>query len=125
MQKIRTVLIVEDELSLRRILKNELEKQGIAVIEAENGIAALPIALQEHPDLILLDVIMPKMHGIEFLDKVKNDEWGKTVPVVVLTNFAEDPKVVEAVREGRCEVLSKSDVKLSQIIELVKLKVGE
>lgn len=124
MEKIRTVLIVEDELSLRRILKTELEKQGIAVLEADNGETAMRLAMNEHPDLILLDVIMPKMHGITFLEKVKNDEWGKRVPVIVLTNFAEDPKVVEAVREGKCELLSKTDVKLSEIIETVKLKIG-
>ncbi len=124
MKSIKTVLLVEDEDSLRRILKNELERNGIAVLEAENGEVGLPIALEQHPDLVLLDVIMPKMHGMAMLQKLQSDEWGKTVPVIILTNFAEDPRVVEAVREGKCSLLSKSDVKLTEIVEAIKLKIG-
>ncbi|MFA6553404.1 MAG: response regulator [Patescibacteria group bacterium] len=124
MKAIKTVLLIEDEESLRRILKNELEQNGIAVLEAENGEIGLPMALENHPDLILLDVIMPKMHGMAVLQKLQTDEWGKAVPVIVLTNFGEDPRVVEAVREGKCTLLSKSDVKLTEIVEAIRLRIG-
>jgi CheY-like chemotaxis protein len=123
MKDLKTILLVEDEASLRRILKDELQKAGIAVLEAENGVVGLPMALENHPDLILLDVLMPKMNGLAVLQKLQSDGWGKTVPVIILTNFAEDPRVLEAVRERKCMLLSKSDVKLTEIVEAIKLKI--
>ncbi|MDD5040622.1 MAG: response regulator [Patescibacteria group bacterium] len=120
----KKVLIVEDDESVRRVLHNELEKQGVAVLEAENGEAAFMSALKDHPDLILLDVIMPKMHGMDLLRKLREDDWGKNVPIILLTNFADDPRVVEAVKEGRCELLSKAEAKLDDIIQKVRERVG-
>jgi len=119
----KKILIVEDDKAVRSILSNELKRLEYAVFEAENGEAAVALALIEHPDLILLDVVMPKMYGTEMLRKLQEDMWGKTVPVVLLTNFADDPEVIQAVKEGRCEVLSKSDTKLDDIIKKVHEKL--
>lgn len=124
MSEQKKILIVEDDKSVRVVLGNELKRLGYAIFEAENGEAAVALALIEHPDLILLDVVLPKMHGIEMLRKLQEDMWGKTVPVVLLTNFADDPEVVQAVKEGRCEILSKSDTKLDDIINKVHEKIG-
>lgn len=121
----KKILIVEDDKAVRVVLGNEMKRLGYAIFEAENGEAAVALALIEHPDLILLDVVMPKMHGIEMLRKLQEDMWGKTVPIVLLTNFADDPEVVQAVQEGRCEVLSKSDTKLDDILNKVHEKIGE
>lgn len=118
--KIKKVLLVEDEEPVRRVIRAALEAAGIAVIEADNGEVATQLAFQERPDLIMLDVLMPKMHGMEALQKLKEDSWGKTVPVVLLTNVADDPAVQEAVRSGRATLLNKAEVKLDEIIVAVK-----
>ncbi len=120
----KKILIVEDDKAVRSILRNELKRLEYAVFEAENGEAAVALALIEHPDLILLDVVMPKMYGTEMLRKLQEDMWGKTVPVVLLTNYADDPEVIQAVKEGRCHVLSKADTKLDDIIKKVHEKIG-
>lgn len=115
---------MEDDESIRKILRNEFDKVGILVFESENGEKAMELAYSEHPDLILLDYLMPKMHGMEMLRKLHEDEWGKKVPVILLTNFPDDPKVKEAVKEGKCELLRKSEVKLEDVIKKVKEKIG-
>ncbi|MFA5134376.1 MAG: response regulator [Patescibacteria group bacterium] len=121
----KKILIVEDDQSVRVVLGNEFRRMGYQIIEAENGEAAVALALAEHPNLILLDVIMPKMHGMDMLRKLQENEWGKSVPVVLLTNFFDDPRVMEAVKEGRCELLSKSEAKLEDIVNKVQEKIGE
>lgn len=120
----KKVLIVEDEEAVRRLIKAELEKRDFIVIEADNGETATQLAFQERPDLIMLDVIMPKMHGIEALQKLKEDSWGKSVPVILLTNFADDPAVQAAVTSGRASLLNKSETKLEDIIRMVEDRLG-
>lgn len=119
----KKVLIVEDEESIRTMLKTALEKSGISVLEAPNGEAAMEIALAEHPGVIMLDVIMPRMHGIDFLDALQADAWGKSVPVILLTNYAEDPRVVKVVGAKRCELMRKEESRIEDIIEKVKSKL--
>ncbi|MFZ6036324.1 MAG: response regulator [Patescibacteria group bacterium] len=120
----QTVLLVEDEEPIRRIIRRELEKTGLRVLEADNGETATMIAFQERPQLILLDVLMPKMHGMEMLQRLKEDTWGKHVPVILLTNVADDPRVQDAVRTGRAQLLSKAETKLEDIIKAVREKIA-
>ncbi len=119
----KKVLLAEDDASVRQVLRKELERDSIAVIEAADGQEALDKALAERPNVILLDVIMPKMHGMEILRKIQEDEWGKDVPIILLTNFADDPKVAEAVKEGRCELINKAETNLTAILKAIKDKL--
>ncbi len=119
----KKVLIVEDDNSVRKILMEELGKLSLKVLEADNGETAVKIALEQKPDLIILDVIMPKMHGIDMMRQLEKDEWGRNVQVLLLTNFADDPKVQEAVKQERCDILSKGDTNLKNILTKVKEKL--
>ena len=119
----KKVLIVEDDESIRKVLKMELEKEGIVVFQAENGEEAIKLAEAEKPNVLLLDIIMPKMHGMDMMRKIQENEWGKNIPIIILTNFADDPRVIEAVREGRCDLLKKAESKLEDIISKVKEKL--
>lgn len=119
----KKILIVEDDDAVRKILVAELEKSGVIVSEANNGEVAVEMALSKKPDLIILDVIMPKMHGIDMLRELEKDEWGRQVKVLLLTNFADDPRVLEAVKQERCDLLSKADTNLSKILAVVKKKL--
>lgn len=87
MQTQKTVLIIEDEKSLRDAVVDILRMRGIRPLSAKNGKEGMKLALAEHPDLILLDLIMPEMDGLEALQKIREDAWGLNVPVIILTNL--------------------------------------
>lgn len=115
------ILIIEDELSLQQALKEKLNMSGFAVITATNGKEGLKKALEEHPQLIILDVLMPKMDGMTMLRELRNDVWGAEVPVIVLTNKnADDEIVTQIVDDQPAYYLIKSDTSLHDIIEKVK-----
>ena len=124
MENNKKILIVEDEVSLRNALCNKLAREGFSTLEAKNGEEGLEVALREHPDLILLDIIMPKMDGISMLKKLREDEWGKRVPVIVLTNLSDMEKVAEVAEGGAFDYLIKADWKLEDVVNKVKQKLN-
>ena len=115
-----TVLVVEDDVSLLNALVDKFSREGFSVLEAKNGEEGLEIALQKHPDVILLDVVMPKMDGMTMLKRLRENEWGKTAGVIILTNLSELAKVSEAVTHGSFEYLVKSDWKIEDVVAKVK-----
>ena len=120
----KTVLIVEDEVSLIIALRDKFFHEGFTVLEAKNGEEGLGVALDKHPDMILLDIIMPVMDGITMLKKLRESgEWGKTAQVIILTNLNEAEKVSEAMAAGTYEYLVKSDWKIADIVNKVKEKL--
>ena len=119
-----TVLIVEDEQSLRQTLVDKLTREGFDVLEAKNGEEGLERALKKHPDLILLDIIMPVMDGMTMMKKIHEDKWGRGVPVIMLTNLSDIERVSKAVESGVYEYLIKSDWKIGDLVKRVKEKLG-
>jgi len=119
------ILIVEDEAPLLRILGDELTQEKFMVFEAKNGEEGLEIALREHPDLIMLDIMMPKMDGMTMLKKLREDPWGKDASVLILTNSENDAlKTVEALRHRVYEFLVKTRWKLGDVVKRVHEKLG-
>src|SRR5258706_3077762 len=84
-----TVLIVEDEKTLVSAIQRKLQTEGFETLVAMDGIDALGKARSAHPDLILLDIILPQLDGLSVLEQLRQDEWGKNVPVIMLTNLAQ------------------------------------
>ncbi len=121
----KKILFVEDEESTRKALGIKLEEAGFEVLLAEEGEKGLKMAQENNPDLIISDVIMPKMHGIDMLNILKAEKWGKNIPVVILTNYAEDPKVLEAEKNKKCTVLNKTKCKLSDVIKAVNEELSK
>lgn len=111
----KRVLVIEDEPLLTKALHNKLHHEGLIVLEGADGQQGLDIALKEHPDLILLDIIMPIMDGITVLKKLREDAWGKTVPVIILTNLSDAEKLIESEKNGVTDYLIKSDWKLEDL----------
>ena len=99
------ILIVDDDMINRKLLNVLLKKNGYETVEAENGMEALTIIKQDHIDMVLLDVFMPIMDGIDLLKVLKQDENLKNIPVAILTT--DDTKKTEALNLGACEVLIK------------------
>jgi len=123
----KTVLvieIVEDEPSVKSVLADKLHKEGFSVIEATNGKEGLDLALQKHPDLILLDIKMPVMGGIEMLKLLRSDSWGKQVPVMVLSNLNDVNVIADAMDRSTFEYFVKADIKLQDVIEKIKQRLN-
>ncbi|MFA6098694.1 MAG: response regulator [Patescibacteria group bacterium] len=123
MSNSKKVLLIEDEKSIREALKKAFSGTDLNILEAENGEVGLGLAKLEKPDLILLDIVMPKMHGIDMLDQLQGQSWGKSIPVIILTNYADDPRVQRAVDAGRVEMLSKTQCHLNDVVKKVKEKL--
>lgn len=118
----KKILIVEDEEAIQRAISETFANQAFATLTANDGEEGLSISLKEHPDLILLDILMPKMDGMIMLQKLRLDEWGKTVPVIILTNVSPNSNsVINSVLQNEpAYYLVKSDVKLEGIVDKVK-----
>jgi len=120
----KRILIVEDDLALIRALADKFLSEGFDVLEAKNGEEGLVVALQENPDLILLDIVMPRMDGLTMLKELRNDERGQEVPVIVLSNLTDTAKTADMVDEGVMDYLIKSDWKLEDVVKKVKQTLG-
>lgn len=119
----KTILVVEDEAPMLAVLSDNLEAEGFSVFKATNGAEGLDLAQSKHPDLILLDIMMPQMNGLAMLEKLRADEWGKKVPVIILTNFGDNEKVAEALIDDVSEYFVKANIKMEEIIARVKEKL--
>ena len=123
--KKQTILIVDDEISLLTALRDKLTRENFATLEAKNGEEWLEIALSEHPDLILLDIVMPKMDGMAMLKKLREDAWGKNAKVIMLTNLSDIKNVVNAINQQSYDYLVKSDWKLEDVVAKIRQRLGE
>lgn len=119
----KKILVVEDETALKSALSEILADEGFAVFEAEDGAKGLSLAKSEHPDIILLDIFMPKMGGLEMLAELRKDAWGKNVPVVLLTNSSSAESVATALDGNVTDYLIKAEWDLADIVKKVKEKL--
>ena len=117
-----TILVAEDEQDLREAIATSLKAVGYEVIEAANGEEALDKYRTSHPNLVLLDLNMPKMHGLEVLKHIRADEAGKTLPVTILTAQDDIASISDATVIGgfHTDYLPKANRSLKQIIEHIE-----
>lgn len=115
----KKILVVEDDPKMIRMLIDALKKENFETIEATNGEEGLKSALELKPDLILLDIIMPIMDGLTMLHKLKAEDRGKNIPVIVLTNSDDFNKIAEAVEKGICSYMVKSDFTIEDLVKRV------
>jgi len=115
-----SILIVEDDTSLRFALGNKLIAEGYQVFQAQDGKEGLEIALKEHPNLMLVDIVMPIMDGMTMIKKLRKDEWGSGAKAIILTNLSDAEKTAEAIDRGVYDILVKSDWKLEDVVNKIK-----
>lgn len=118
------ILIVEDEEHLSGVLHDEFAKAGFTVSRAKDGEEGLKAVEASKPDLILLDIMMPKMDGIAMLKKVGANTDLKNIPVVVLTNLSDTSTVAQALENGAYDYLVKSDSNPNEIVKRVREKLA-
>lgn len=122
----KVLLIVEDEESLSGLLHDAFVKEGFAVMRASNGKEGLAEALVNHPSAVLLDIMLPGMDGLEVLSKLREDTWGKNVPVVMLTNLSPDNKILENINKNEPSYyVVKVDSSIDDIVSKVKAAISE
>ncbi|MEI6478789.1 MAG: response regulator [bacterium] len=116
------LLVVEDEKILAKTMEEKLLSEGFQVIKAYDGVEGLHLATAEHPDLILLDLLLPKMDGMSMLKMLRNDTWGKNVPVIILTNLpSSNGEILQDILELEpTYYFEKVDKNMEEIVEKIK-----
>ena len=121
----KTILIIEDEESLLQALKDKISRENHCnILEAKNGKEGLEMALKKHPDLILLDIIMPVMDGMTMLKKLREDKWGKDAKVIILSNLSDAEKASESLEQGVHDYLVKTDWHIDDVVKKVRGTLG-
>lgn len=122
----KKILIAEDDPSLRKVLLKKLEAEGYAVLEASDGEMAINLALEEKPDLVILDELMPKFTGTGVVKRIRSDDsWGHLVPVFILTNIDQGTNTYEQVKDLANKYFIKSDTPLDAIMSAVGEALSE
>lgn len=115
----KKILIVEDEKALVEVLRDELALHDFDASMAFNGEEALKKMRASVPDLVLLDIIMPKMDGFEVLEEMQKDDALKEIPVIVLSNLGEDEDIKRALKLGAVDYFVKAQHPIKEITEKV------
>jgi len=114
------IMLVEDDVALRDIYSSRFEAEGYKVVVAADGEEALTIAVKEKPDLILLDIMMPKISGFDVLDILRNTPETKSTKIIVMSALSQTADIEKGKSLGADEYLVKSQVTLSEVVERVK-----
>ena len=119
-ENLKKVLIVEDDVHVSRVFQIQLEKMGFTTVLGFDGEEAIKILASEKPDLVILDLMIPKKDGFEVIEEIrKNSEFLKT-PVIVISNLGQDTDKARALGLGATEYLVKIDHPIQDIVDMVK-----
>ena len=121
----KKILFIEDESTLQKTLGDVLAQEDYKVISALDGKIGLRLAKSEKPDLILLDLVLPKMHGFEILRELKKDPETEEIPVIILTNLEKMEDVEKAIELGAKTYVVKTQYKIEEIMDKIKKVLGE
>lgn len=119
----RKIMIVEDDPLLLKMYETKFTTEGYIVLKAADGEEGLKAALTNHPDFMIVDVMMPRLSGIDMLVELRKDQWGAQVPVIVLSNLSEqqDEKTQKL---GIKEYLIKANFTPAELVQKVKTYLG-
>ena len=114
------ILLVEDDSFLLGMYATKFELDGFKVIMAEDGEKAVRAALKELPDIILLDIILPKLNGFEVLKQLKAEPSTAKIPVILLTNLSQRDEIEQGLKMGAKDYLIKAHFMPSEVVEKIK-----
>ncbi len=121
---VKTVLIVEDNELNMKLFHDLLDAHGYATIQTRNGMDALGLARQHRPDLILMDIQLPEVSGLEVTKWLKDDEELRDIPIIAVTAFAMKGDE-ERIRQGGCEAYISKPISIASFIGTVRQFIGE
>lgn len=121
----KTVLLIEDDPFLIKMYREKFEIEGFNILTAEDGLEGLEKATESEIDFIILDILIPKLSGIDLLTKLRKDPRGSKIPVLVLTNLTQKEEEFKTTALDVKEYLIKSDYTPSQVVEKVRIYLGQ
>jgi len=116
----KTILLIEDEAVLQKAVSDFLSQKGYLVKNALDGEIGLALAKKELPDIILLDLVMPKKNGLEVLSEIKKDVSTKNIPVIIFTNSEDLADIERGILDGAFAYLIKSSYSLQELEQKIK-----
>lgn len=120
----KTVLVVEDNELNMKLFHDLLEAHGYNIVQTRNGLEAIELARKHRPDLILMDIQLPEVSGLDVTKWIKEDEDLRAIPVIAVTAFAMKGDE-ERIRQGGCEAYISKPISVGKFIETVKAYLGE
>jgi two-component system cell cycle response regulator DivK len=120
----KTVLVVEDNELNMKLFHDLLEANGYNIVQTRNGLEAIDLAREHHPDLILMDIQLPEVSGLEVTKWIKEDDELRTIPVIAVTAFAMKGDE-ERIRQGGCEAYLSKPISVAKFLETVKIYIGD
>lgn len=120
----KKILIIEDEEIMLDLLKKKMVQEGYDVLVARNGEEGLRLIKEKRPDIVLSDIIMPKMSGLEVLKEKKKDSEIKDIPVIVISNSGQPVELDKAQRLGASDWLIKTEFDPREVVNKVKKLIG-
>jgi len=121
----KKILIIEDESALQKTLGENLSQEGYQIVSALDGEIGLKLVRSESPDLVLLDLILPKLHGFDVLKKIRENLATKEIPVIILTNLESIQEVERAIELGATTYLVKANYSLEELSAKIKQILSE
>lgn len=121
----KTIIVAEDDTLLSTILVKNFQNAGFDALAAHDGVMAIDMVKSKHPDLLLLDILMPGKDGFEVLEDIRNDPQYKELPVIVLTNFDSEEYIARAKSYHVVDCLLKIHSTPKSIVERVDQVLGE
>ena len=125
MEEAKTILLVDDDVTLREMYEERLKVEGFIITQAANGEDAIKLAKENKPQIILLDIMMPKVNGFDVLKDLKADPATKDIPVIVLSALIQDVDRVEGKKLGAVDYIVKSETMPGEVIEKIKKAIGK
>jgi len=116
----KKVLLIEDEVNLQKTIGEVLRQEGFELIEAADGEAGINLAKSEKPDIVLVDLILPKKNGFEVIEELKRDPETENIKIIVLTNLGSSADVEKALELGATTYLVKANYALEDIVKKVR-----
>mgnify|MGYP001559412540 FL=1 len=116
----KKILFIEDESALQRAISQVMSEGGFKILSALDGEAGLEVAKKEVPDLILLDLILPKKDGFEVLKELKGNSSTSRIPIIILSNLEGSADVMRAMELGSTTYLVKANYNLDEVVEKIK-----
>jgi two-component system cell cycle response regulator DivK len=120
----KTVLVVEDNELNMKLFHDLLEANGYHIVQTRNGLEAIDLAREHHPDLILMDIQLPEVSGLEVTKWIKEDDDLRTIPVIAVTAFAMKGDE-ERIRQGGCEAYLSKPISVAKFLDTVKTYIGD
>jgi len=116
----RHILLVEDDQALSTLYKTALEMSGLVVTAAYDGEEGITLALNTRPDLIVADLLMPKMDGITMINKIREDAWGRNAKVIFLTNLTDPESVFHSFQLKPEEYIVKVHTEINEVVNKIR-----